>query len=145
MQCRRCGKELGNSGRCSFCGYDNLEGNVREMTSMEKNCYDGLTIDTGETADQNSNESNSYRRKTNQSAYQNFSRRTIYTSSSNGIFARLIDKFLFGLMNNKLVAKIALTLIGVALAALMFFVALPILFFMLAIGIALFVLSKLGR
>ena len=127
MQCRRCGKELGNFSRCEFCGYDNVEGNVREMTNAEKNSYTRKT---------NSN--------SNYSAYKNFSRRTIYTSSQ-GIFSRLIDKILFGLMNNELVAKIAAILIAVALAALMFFVAIPILFLILATGIALFAFSKLGR
>ena len=147
MQCRRCGKELGNFSRCEFCGYDNVEGNVREMTNAEKNSYDGVTIETGETSDEQ-NFKNSYTRKTNSnsnySAYKNFSRRTIYTSSQ-GIFSRLIDKILFGLMNNELVAKIAAILIAVALAALMFFVAIPILFLILATGIALFAFSKLGR
>lgn len=136
MQCQRCGKEIGNDTRCTFCGYDNIEGNVREMTSTEKNFYSGVTIETGEADEQNS-----YKRKTN----QNFSRRTIYTTSNQGFFSRLVDKLLFGLINGELVAKIAVTLIVVAVGALMFFVALPILFLILAVGIALFVISKLGR
>lgn len=146
MKCQRCGKELGNFSRCEFCGYNNVEGNVREMTNAEKISYDGVTIDTGETAEQNSTNSYTHRtnNKSNYSAYKNFSRRTIYTSSQ-GIFSRLIDKILFGLMNNDLVVKIAVTLIGVALAALMFFVAIPILFLILATGIALLAFSKLGR
>jgi len=146
MKCQRCGKELGNFSRCEFCGYNNVEGNVREMTNAEKISYDGVTIDTGETSEQNSTNSYTHRtnNKSNYSAYKNFSRRTIYTSSQ-GIFSRLIDKILFGLMNNDLVVKIAVTLIGVALAALMFFVAIPILFLILATGIALFAFSKLGR
>ena len=41
MQCRRCGKELGNSMRCTFCGYENSEGNVRELTRTEKNFFNG--------------------------------------------------------------------------------------------------------
>lgn len=138
MQCQRCGKNIGSDTRCTFCGYENIDdGNVREMTVTEKNFYDGVTIDTGESNDQ--------RRKNYSKANSNFSRRTIYTSSDSGIFSRIIDKILFGLINNEKVAKIAMTLIAVAVGALMFFVALPILFLMLAIGIALFVISRLGR
>ena len=151
MQCRRCGKEIGNYIRCSFCGYENFEGNVREMTNSEKNFYDGVTIDTGETADEtaeknsaNSNP-NCYRQKTNYKPNYNYSRRTFYTSSSSSIFSQLLGKLITGLMNNELLAKIAVTLIAVAISALMFFVALPILFLILAIGIALFVISKFGR
>jgi hypothetical protein len=139
MQCQRCGKELGNDNRCTFCGYDNVEGNVREMTNIEKNFYDGITIETGDTGEQNS-----YKRKSF-GQHSNFSRRTIYTSSNQGFFSRIVDKILFGLINNEKIAKIAMTLIAVAVGALMFFVALPILFLMLAVGIALFVISKLGR
>ena len=148
MQCRRCGKETGDDTRCTFCGYNNIEGNVREMTNTEKNFYEGVTIDTGETEEQSSNNQktynyNSYRRKTNYNP--GFSRRKIYTSSGSGLFSKMLEKLLLGLINNDLIVKIAVTLIAVALAALMFFVALPILFLMLAMGIALFVLSKMGR
>ena len=47
MQCRRCGKELGSSLKCTFCGYENTEGNVRDLTRTEKNFFDGETIDVG--------------------------------------------------------------------------------------------------
>lgn len=154
MQCQRCGKELGNDTRCTFCGYEIESGNVREMTNTEKNFYDGVTIDTGDTEDKNSAGSNadantntnynSYSRRTNYNPNYNFSRRKIYTSNS-GIFSRLVDKFLVSLLNNNRLAKIAATLIVVALAALMFFVALPILFLLLAVGIALFAFSKLTK
>ena len=56
MQCRRCGKELGNSMRCTFCGYVNTEGNVREMTRTEKNLFNGVTIDAGSTGERANNE-----------------------------------------------------------------------------------------
>lgn len=146
MQCRRCGKEIGNSGRCNFCGYDNLEGNVREMTGTEKNFYDGVTIDVGEAETSNSYNGNYYKRRTNYNPNYGNSRRVFYTTStSSGIFSRLLGKLFTGLINNNLLAKIAVILIAVAISALTFFVALPILFLILAIGIALFVISKLGR
>ena len=142
MQCQRCGKELGNSTQCSFCGYDNREGNVREMSSIEKNFYDGVTIDAGESSEQN-NSSNSYS-KSNSNNYR-FSQRKIYISNDTGFFSRLLGKLLDGLLNNSLIAKIAVALIALALAALTFFVALPALFVLLAIGIVFLTFSKLGR
>lgn len=144
MQCQRCGKEIGNSLLCNFCGYDNQESNVREMTNAEKNFYDGVTIDAGETENSNSSNSN-YRYKTNSNPNYNYSRRVFYTSTSSSVFSRLLGRLFTGLINNELLAKIAVILITVAITALMFFVALPILFLILAIGIALFILSKLGR
>ena len=146
MQCRRCGKEIGNYIRCSFCGYENVEGNVREMTSTEKNFYDGVTIDTNETADKNSFDSNSnYRHKKNYNPNYNYSRKVFYTSTTSSVFSRFLGRLFTGLINNELLAKIAVMLIVVAISALMFFVALPILFLILAIGIAMFVISKFGR
>lgn len=140
MQCQRCGKELGNSTQCNFCGYDNKEGNVREMSSLEKNFYDGVTIDTGNAEEKNSSNSNSYRNNN-----YRFSQRKIYISNDTGIFSKLLGKLLSGLLNNSLLSKIAVTLIALAFGALMFFVALPVLFILLATGIALFAFSKLGR
>ncbi len=140
MQCQRCGKELGNSTQCNFCGYDNKEGNVREMSSLEKNFYDGVTIDTGNAEEKNSSNSNSYRNNN-----YRFSQRKIYISNDTGIFSRFLGKLLSGLLNNSLLSKIAVTLIALAFGALMFFVALPVLFVLLATGIALFAFSKLGR
>ena len=144
MQCRRCGKELGHFSRCAFCGYNNIEGNVREMTNSEKNFYDGVTIDADENSEGKSSSHDFNKQRTAyKPRYGNFSRRTVYRSQ--GFFSRLLDKLLFGLANNNFVAKVAVTLIGVSLAALMFFVALPILFLILAIGISLFAISRFGR
>lgn len=145
MQCRRCGKEIGSYSLCSFCGYDNKEGNVREMTNTEKKFYDGLTIDADEAEDSNSSNSNYYRRSTNYNPKYNYSRRTFYTSTSSSVLSRFLGRLFTGLINNELLAKIAVTLIVIAISALVFFVAVPILFLVLAIGIALFVISKFGR
>ena len=140
MQCRRCGKDLGNSLRCNFCGYDNTEGNVREMTNIEKKFFDGVTIDAGND-EQNSSGSNSYRRSFNRGTT---SRRTFYTYSSPGILSKLFNKLIDGLINNSTLAKVAATCIVVALGALAFFIAVPVLFVMLAIGIALLTVAKIG-
>ena len=144
MQCRRCGKELGNSEHCNFCGYDNVEGNVREMTNTEKNFYDGVTIETGTTDEQNYSGYHSHKNNYRNSGYKS-SRRTFYTTSGLSIFSRLFGKLFTGLSSNGLIAKIAVTLIVVAISVITFFVAVPILFFLLALGLALFILSLLGR
>ncbi len=139
MQCRRCGKELGGDTRCNFCGYDNAEGAVHEMSSIEKNFYNGVTIDAGEENSGSSGARQGGRR------YAGYSRRTIYTSSDTGIFSRLLSKFIHGILGGSLIARAAAALIVLALSALMFFVALPILFVLLALGIALFTFSQIGR
>jgi hypothetical protein len=140
MRCLRCGKELGDSKRCIFCGYENKEGNVREMSSVEKNFYDGITIDEGEVNNQHFADDNSYH-----SANNYRSRRTIYIAEETSFFSRLLNKLFNGLINNNLIAKIAVTFIVVAILLLTFFVALPILFVLLAAGIAMLIFSKLGK
>ena len=144
MQCRRCGKELGNSMRCTFCGYENTEGNVREMTRTEKTFFDGVTIDAGATDSTgrrvDEEDFRSHRRNYNYSA-----RGTYVNVTGSNIFARAIGSFLRALMNGNRLAQIAAVLIGVAFGALMFFVALPILFVLLAIGLALLALAKFTR
>lgn len=144
MQCRRCGKELGNSMRCTFCGYVNTEGNVREMTRTEKNFFDGVTIEADSTEGQARKDKESYR-EPHKRNYDYETRRTYINYGGTNIFSRLIGSFIGALLNGNQLAKIAAILIGIAFAALMFFVALPILFVLLAIGIALIVLSKFLR
>lgn len=139
MQCRRCGKELGNSMRCTFCGYVNTEGNVREMTRTEKNLFDGVTIDAGST-DGREDDFREQKR-----TYDYSTRRTYINFGSTSLLSRVVGSFIRALMDGNRLAKIAAILIGIAFAALMFFVALPILFVMLAIGIALIVLAKFLR
>ncbi len=130
MKCQRCGKDLGDSSKCNFCGFENSEGNVREMTRAEKKFYNGVTIDLSEP--ENNSRSKNYNR-----AYVNF--------NGGGFFSKLIEKFIVGLMSNNLLAKIAGILIFVSFAALMFFIALPILFFILALGIALLIYARFRR
>ena len=132
MQCRRCGKDLRNSSRCTFCGYENSEGNVREMTRTEKKFFRGVTIDA-ETGEEDFNRDNF---KT---------RRTYVSSDSPNIFMRMVGSFIRALINGNRLAQIAATLILVALGALMFFVALPILFVLLAAGLAIFAFAKISR
>lgn len=141
MQCQRCGKELGDSARCSFCGYENKEGNVREMSNIEKNFYDGVTIDEGDINNQNFSGSNSY---TSQNNFKS-SRRTFYIADNSSFFSRMFDKLLNGLINNSTISKIAVALIVIAISVLTLFVALPVMFVLLALGIAFLIFSNLGR
>ena len=135
MQCRRCGKELGSSLKCTFCGYENTAGNLREMTRTEKNFFRGETIDIGSDGRRDEN----FRGQTYES------RRTYVNFNGGGFFSRatswLLREFLSG---NKLV-RVAVTLIIVALAALTLVVALPIIFVLLAAGIVLFALLNKFR
>ena len=135
MQCRRCGKELGSSLKCTFCGYENTAGNLREMTRTEKNFFRGETIDIGSDGRRDEN----FRGQTYES------RRTYVNFNGGGFFSRatswLLREFLGG---NKLV-RVAVTLIIVALAALTLVVALPIIFVLLAAGIVLFALLNKFR
>lgn len=141
MQCRRCGKDLGNSGRCNFCGYQNTEGNVREMTRTEKNFFKGVTIEAGADDSRSSEE-----KFGNDRRGYNYSARTTYVNfGGSNIFMRIIGSFIRALLNGNRPAQIAATLICVAFGALMFFVALPILFVILAIGLALLALAKISR
>ena len=140
MQCRRCGKEIGDSPRCNFCGFENEEGNVREMTRLERNFYDGVTIDAGDSTEENSG-----RYKTNFGG-QNFrSGTTFIRMTGGGIFSRLFAKFLDGLMNNGIIVKIIAVAIFVIFAASAFFVFLPIFFIIAALGIALAVAAKFKK
>ena len=124
MKCRRCGKEINNSTRCSFCGYDNVEeSNVREMSSAEKNFYNGVTIDV-------SSDGKSYNdRKEND--YTNYQSTYVNLGGSN-IFFNLLSKLIGGLFRGSLLAKIIAVVIFLAFAAFMFFVALPIFFVLVA-------------
>ena len=122
MKCRRCGKELKNSTRCKFCGY---EENVREMSNAEKNFYDGVTIDVG------LNEK-SYNRHTNSDYEPTF----INVSPLTTLLLRLIN----GIFGGSLLAKIIAGVLFIAFAAFMFFVALPIFFVVIAAGIFVLVI-----
>lgn len=139
MQCRRCGKNLTDSMRCAFCGYENTEGNVREMTRTEKNFFRGVTIDAGSTGSRSSDEN------TRGGRYEYSTRTTYVNFGGSNIFTRMIGSFVRALLNGNRLAQIGATLISVAFFALMFFVALPILFIILAIGLALLALAKISR
>ena len=132
MQCRRCGKELRGSMRCDFCGYENSEGNVREMTRTEKNFFNGVTIDA-DTGEEEFRRDNFKTRR----AYVNF--------SGSNIFTRMLGSFARALFNGNRLAQIAATLILIAFGALTFFIALPVLFVLLALGFALLAFAKFLR
>ena len=124
MQCQRCGKNLENSTRCNFCGFENSEvGNVREMSQIEKNFFDGVTIDYDGATNSTKN----------------------YNSANFKFFSKLFEKFVRGLLNDSLIAKIIAGLIVIAFVGIFFMVALPAMFFMLALGIALIFYAKITK
>lgn len=141
MQCRRCGKELGSSLKCTFCGYENTEGNVRNLTRTEKNFFDGETIDIGSIDGQSSKENFRERRYD----YDFGTRRTFVHVDGGGFFSRAMSWILREWLGGNKLVKVAVTLVFVAFAALMFFVALPIIFVILAAGIVLFALLNKFR
>ena len=142
MQCQRCGKKLENSTRCNFCGFENSEGNVREMSRVEKNFYNGVTIDAGGEGENFNSQNKNYN-----FGGRNFSSRTTYINfgGGGGFFSRLFEKFLRGLMNNNFLAKIIAGLIFIAFAGILFFAAIPIMFFMLALGIGIFLYARFSN
>ena len=127
--------------RCNFCGYENTEGNVREMTRTEKTFFNGVTIDAG-SADGQAHEENF---RSQRRGYDYGVRGTYVSYGGSNIFTRAVGSFIRALLNGNRLAQIAAILIGIAFAALMFFVALPILFVLLAIGFALLALAKITR
>ena len=146
MQCRRCGKDLGNSLRCTFCGYENTEGNVREMTRTEKTFFNGVTIDAGSAESTGSAGARNDETFRSQRRNYDYSTRGTYVSfGGSNIFTRALGSFVRALLNGSRLAQIAMVLIGIAFGALMFFVALPILFVLLAIGLALLALARFTR
>ncbi|MBR4382281.1 MAG: hypothetical protein IKP64_01860 [Selenomonadaceae bacterium] len=142
MQCRRCGKELGNSLKCTFCGYENTEGNVRDLTRTEKHFFDGETIDVGSIDGQSQQEDFRDRRRYD---YDFSTRRTFVHVDSGGIFSRAMGWILREWLGGNKLVKVAVTLILVAFAALMMFVALPIIFVILAAGIVILTLLNKFR
>ena|GEM_PF-921763 len=146
MRCQRCGKDLGSSARCSFCGFENSDGNVREMTKTEKNFYNGVTIDVGSTdsgSQKNFRTDSNFESSGNANSQKNFYTNTAFVNlGGTGFFSRLFEKFVRGLMNNNLLAKIIAGFIFVALAGIFFFVALPVMFFILALGVALYIYAR---
>lgn len=128
MKCQRCGKELKNSARCSFCGY---EENVREMSNAEKNFYNGVTIDV------DSGEKNYHRH--NDSEYDSYGATFINFGGTNPLIT-LLFRLINGIFGGSLLAKIIAGVLFIVFAAFMFFVALPIFFVVIAVGIFVLVI-----
>ena len=129
MKCQRCGKELKNSTRCNFCGYENFESdNVREMSNAERNFYDGLTID----ADVDEKEYKSRRTDSDYNSYWQRTSTNFGTFGTAGTIFNLVANLFNGIFNGSIFAKIIAALIFLAFAAFMFFVALPLFFVIIA-------------
>lgn len=113
--------------KCNFCGYDNIEeNNVHEMSNVEKNFYNGVTIDV------DSNEK-SYKNQRTDSDYTSYGQST-FVNFGGGILSNLLMKLINGIFGGSILAKIIAGIIFLAFAAFMFFVALPIFFVIIAAG-----------
>ena len=111
MRCRRCGKELGSGSRCNFCGYQNAEeGRVREMSAVERNNYDGLTIEV--------RSHDHYQQYQRGGAQSNFQQSARINLNRTGFWTQM-----FG---NHIVTRILVALVLVLLIAFTLFVALPL-------------------
>ena len=112
MKCRRCGKELGSASRCNFCGYQNADDSgVREMSAVERNNYDGLTIEVRSNEDHH--HYHQYQR-----AHSGFQHSARINSNPTGFWTQT-----FG---NHILTRIIVALVLVLLIAFTLFVALPI-------------------
>ena len=139
MKCRRCGKELNNSMRCNFCGFDNFEeDNVREISNAEKKFYNGgITIDVGD-------DEKNYKDRRSDSEYTSYGQSTFINFGGGNAFSNLLWKFINGLFSRNILARIIAGALFILFLAFLFFVALPIFFVALAIGvIVLIVVPKI--
>ena len=111
MRCRRCGKELGADSVCNFCGYQNAEEvHVREMSAVERNNYNGITIEA-----RSHDHYQQYQRGERQSYSQHSARINL---NQTGFWTQM-----FG---NHIVTRILVALVLVLLIAFTLFVALPL-------------------
>lgn len=135
MKCRRCGKELGNSMRCNFCGFDNIEDDkVREMSSAEKNFYNG-----GVTIDVDSDGKN-YKDHHSDSEHTSYGQSTFVNFGGSNIFSDLFFKFINGIFSGNIFARIIAGVIFLLVLAFVFFVALPLFFAVLAVGVIVLII-----
>ena len=130
MKCQRCGKDLGDATKCNFCGFENSEGNVREMSRAEKNFYNGVTIDL-------SDPENNFRSKNYNRTYTNF--------GGSNIGYGFIEKILRALLQGNLLAKILVAMIFIAVSALLFFIAVPLMIFLISAIVVFLLYAKIVR
>ena len=130
MRCQRCGKELNNSARCSFCGFDNLEDDsVREMSNAEKNFYNGgVTIDVD-------SDGKGYKERRSDSERTSYGQSTFINFGGTNFFSDILLKFVHGLFSGNIFARIIAGVLFLLTMAFVFFVALPIFFVVLAVVI----------
>ncbi len=124
MQCSKCGHELDQEGRCSFCGAAEDE-KVHVMSPEEKTRYNGITIE--ETPEQSGQQ---YR--------QSKQERT-----GPGIFIKHID--LGSLTGGNWAMKLAVLLLVAAVVAFLVFIALPVALIGIAIGAVVWLILSFLR
>ncbi|WP_110952833.1 hypothetical protein [Anaerosinus massiliensis] len=124
MRCSKCNQEIDeNTGICHHCS--DLDDNVRILSSEESSHYNGVTIETNHSNnDQDSTEQQYHRQTTSQKIY--------------------VRNFDFSRSN--IISKIAIVFIIVAVIGFLLFIALPIVLIGICISIVVwFILSFLKR
>lgn len=132
MKCSRCGKDLTGSSKCHFCGYENVDGNVREMTRSEKMMFKGVTIDADNEGQNNYQDNRDFK----------YSRTYINIGNSSNSYG-FIEKLLRALLEGSILAKLIVAVIFLAIAAVLFFIAVPLVIILLAVAVAFFLYAKI--
>ena len=131
MECPNCGRDIGETSRCAFCGFDAGEGSVREMSPMERAGYRGITIDAGGEPG----------RDAGGTFFEDDARRSrVFVE---GIQLRHTGTWLDALLENRWLLRLLLGAVIVAVAGLLVFVALPIMLVVVAVGMAIWLLLGL--
>ena len=125
MKCRQCGNEMGDSLRCSSCGFEAQIPEVREMSRAEQDDYDGVTVDEQGNAEQGH--------------YGNTDGRT-YRAGNSRIYVRGIQlghrgSWMEQLLAHRWMSRILVGLVIAAVVAILVFVALPVILMIAAVGI----------
>lgn len=130
MQCSKCGHELNQDGRCSYCGAAEDE-KVHVMSAEEKIRYNGVTIEETPEQEQSGQQ------------YRHQSRQGYHEHGGPGVFMKHID--LGSLTGGNWAMKLAVLLLVAAVVAFLVFIALPVALIGIAIGAVVWLILSFLR
>ena len=131
MLCQNCGKEIGDSDECAYCGFGTASANVREMSEAETFGYDGTTIDqNGGGTHEPGISRDEYRQRKDP--------RIFFEGIQLGHSGNWLDKILQSYWLSRLFAG----LVVAAIVTLLVFVALPIVLAITAIGMIVWLVIR---
>jgi len=128
MQCKKCGRNLNEMGRCSFCDAETSD-EVRVMSRDEKNLYTGITID--ESADKTPEMSS------NHEGYYHGKEKPFSMGDAR--------HFKFRLSGGNWISTLAVMLLVAAVIGFIIFVALPVALIGVAIGAVVWIILSFLR